>query len=178
MAVLTSQVERESADFERRRARMEELVGELRERTALVARGGGEKAVERHRSRGKLTARERVDRLCDPDTAFLELNALAAWELYDGQAPSAGIVTGIGVIEGREGVIVANDATVKGGSYFPLTVKKHLRAQEVARQNRLPCIYLVDSGGAFLPLQAEVFPDRDHFGRIFFNQAAMSSAGI
>ncbi|HEV8688531.1 MAG TPA: carboxyl transferase domain-containing protein [Gaiellaceae bacterium] len=178
MAVLTSQVEGESADFERRRARMEELVGELRERTALVARGGGERAVERHRSRGKLTARERIDRLLDPDTAFLELNALAAWELYDGQAPSAGIVTGVGVIEGRECVIVANDATVKGGSYFPLTVKKHLRAQEVAAQNRLPCIYLVDSGGAFLPLQDEVFPDREHFGRIFFNQANLSAAGV
>jgi acetyl-CoA carboxylase carboxyltransferase component len=178
MAMLTSQVERESADFERRRARMAELVAELRERTARVAQGGGEKAVERHRSRGKLTARERIDRLLDPDTAFLELNALAAWELYDGQAPSAGIVTGIGVIEGRDCVIVANDATVKGGSYFPLTVKKHLRAQEVAAQNRLPCIYLVDSGGAFLPLQDEVFPDRDHFGRIFFNQANLSAAGI
>ena len=154
------------------------LVAELRERTAQVARGGGEKAIERHRSRGKLPARERIDRLVDPGTAFLELNALAAWELYDGEAPSAGIVTGIGVVEGRECVIVANDATVKGGSYFPLTVKKHLRAQEVAAQNRLPCLYLVDSGGAFLPLQAEVFPDRDHFGRIFFNQAQMSAQGI
>ena len=143
-----------------------------------LPRGGGERAMERHRSRGKLPARERIDRLVDPDTAFLELNALAAWELYDGQAPSAGIVTGIGVVEGRECVIVANDATVKGGSYFPLTVKKHLRAQEVAEQNRLPCLYLVDSGGAFLPLQDEVFPDRDHFGRIFFNQAQMSAQGI
>jgi len=161
-----------------RTARMEALVAELRERTAEVARGGGETAVERHRSRGKLTARERVDRLVDPGSAFLELNALAAWEMYDGDAPSAGIVTGIGVIEGQQCVIVANDATVKGGSYFPLTVKKHLRAQEIAAQNRLPCVYLVDSGGAFLPLQAEVFPDRDHFGRIFFNQAQMSAAGI
>src|SRR5213075_1684834 len=140
--------------------------------------GGGEQAVERHRSRGKLPARERIDRLVDPGTAFLELNALAAWDVYDGQAPGAGIVTGIGVVEGRECVIVANDATVKGGSYFPLTVKKHLRAQEVAEQNRLPCIYLVDSGGAFLPLQAEVFPDRDHFGRIFYNQARLSAQGI
>jgi acetyl-CoA carboxylase carboxyltransferase component len=157
---------------------MEALVAQLRERTAEVARGGGEAAVERHRSRGKLTARERVDRLVDPDSAFLELNALAAYDLYDGQAPSAGIVTGIGVVEGRECVIVANDATVKGGSYFPLTVKKHLRAQEVAAQNRLPCLYLVDSGGAYLPLQAEVFPDREHFGRIFFNQAQMSAHGI
>ena len=157
---------------------MEALVVELRERTALVAGGGGEKALERHRSRGKLTARERIDRLVDPSTAFLELNALAAWEMYDGAAPAAGIVTGIGVVAGRQCVIVANDATVKGGSYFPLTVKKHLRAQEVAAQNELPCIYLVDSGGAFLPLQADVFPDRDHFGRIFFNQARLSAAGI
>src|SRR5881394_1784394 len=178
MAVLSSQVERGSDDFARRRERMEQLVAELRERTAQVARGGGERAFERHRSRGKLTARERIDRLVDPDSAFLELNALAAWDVYDGQAPSAGIVTGIGVVEGRACVLVANDATVKGGSYFPLTVKKHLRAQEVAAQNRLPCLYLVDSGGAFLPLQADVFPDRDHFGRIFFNQAQMSAKGI
>jgi acetyl-CoA carboxylase carboxyltransferase component len=178
MALLTSQLDRASDEFSRRRERMEQLVAELRERSALVARGGGEKAMERHRSRGKLPARERIDRLVDPDTAFLELNALAAWELYDGQAPSAGIVTGIGVVEGRECVIVANDATVKGGSYFPLTVKKHLRAQAVAEQNQLPCLYLVDSGGAFLPLQAEVFPDREHFGRIFFNQAQMSAKGI
>src|SRR5690242_18750816 len=154
------------------------LVDELRDRSEQVAAGGGERAVARHRARGKLTARERIDRLVDPGGAFLELNALAAWEVYDGQAPSAGMVTGIGVIEGRECVVVANDATVKGGSYFPLTVKKHLRAQEVAEQNRLPCIYLVDSGGAYLPLQAEVFPDRDHFGRIFFNQARMSAKGI
>jgi acetyl-CoA carboxylase carboxyltransferase component len=178
MGVLTTQVDRGSDSFQERRERMEALVAELRERTALVARGGGDKAVERHRSRGKLTARERVDRLVDPGTAFLELNALAAWDLYGGDAPSAGIVTGIGVIEGRQCVVVANDATVKGGSYYPLTVKKHLRAQEVARQNRLPCLYLVDSGGAFLPLQAEVFPDRDHFGRIFFNQARLSALGI
>ena len=178
MAVLASAVERDSDVFARRRQRMEELVVELRERTAAVAQGGGEKALERHRSRGKLTARERVDRLCDPDTAFLELSALAAWDMYDGQAPGAGIVTGIGVIEGRRCVVVANDATVKGGTYFPLTVKKHLRAQEIAEQNQLPCIYLVDSGGAFLPLQAEVFPDRDHFGRIFYNQARLSAAGV
>src|SRR5258706_5879257 len=157
---------------------MAALVAELHERTQQIARGGGEEAVERHRSRGKLTARERIDRLVDPDTAFLELNALAAWDLYDGDAPSAGIVTGIGVIEGTQCVIVANDATVKGGSYYPHTVKKHLRAQEVAAQNALPCLYLVDSGGAFLPLQDEVFPDREHFGRIFFNQANMSAAGI
>jgi acetyl-CoA carboxylase carboxyltransferase component len=176
--MLTSQVDRASEAFERRKARMEELVAELRERTGQVALSGGERAVERHRSRRKLTARERIDRLVDPGTAFLELSALAAWEVYDGQAPSAGIVTGIGAVEGQECVLVANDATVKGGSYFPLTVKKHLRAQEVAEQNHLPCIYLVDSGGAFLPLQAEVFPDREHFGRIFYNQARMSAKGI
>src|SRR6266508_2585841 len=139
MAVLTSQVESSDA-FEERRARMEELVAELRERTGQVARGGGEKALEKHRSRGKLTARERIDRLLDPDTAFLELSALAAWELYDGQAPGAGIVTGIGVIEGRECVLVANDATVKGGTDRPDAVKTHLRAEEIVEQNRLRCI--------------------------------------
>src|SRR4051794_37750346 len=142
MALLQSRVER-TDDFARRRARMEALVDELRTRTASVAAGGGERTTERHRSRGKLLARQRIDRLVDPGTAFLELNALAAWDVYDGQAPAAGIVTGIGVVEGTECVVVANDATVKGGSYFPLTVKKHLRAQEVAEQNRLPCIYLV-----------------------------------
>ena len=173
-----AQAAQESDVFEARKTRMSELVSELRERTAEVARGGGEKALEKHRSRGKLTARERIDRLLDPDTAFLELSALAAWEMYDGQAPGAGMVTGIGVIEGRECVVVANDATVKGGTYFPITVKKHLRAQEIAEQNRLTCIYLVDSGGAFLPLQAEVFPDREHFGRIFYNQARLSAKAI
>jgi acetyl-CoA carboxylase carboxyltransferase component len=177
MALLETAVQRDEV-FERRRERMEGLVTELRERSQEVARGGGEKATERHRSRGKLTARERIDRLVDPGGAFLELNALAAWDLYDRAAPAAGIVTGVGIVEGRECVIVANDATVKGGSYFPLTVKKHLRAQEVAEQNNLPCLYLVDSGGAFLPLQDEVFPDREHFGRIFFNQARMSAKGI
>jgi 3-methylcrotonyl-CoA carboxylase beta subunit len=178
MGVLSTQLDRESDTFRSRSEAMEELVAELRERTGQASEDGGEKAMERHRSRGKLPARERIDRLVDPGSAFLELNALAAWELYEGQAPSAGIVTGIGVLEGRQCVVVANDATVKGGSYYPLTVKKHLRAQEIALQNRLPCIYLVDSGGAFLPLQAEVFPDRDHFGRIFFNQARMSALGI
>jgi acetyl-CoA carboxylase carboxyltransferase component len=177
VAILETRIER-GGDFEANRARMEELVAELRERTATVAEGGGPEAVERHRSRGKLLARERIDALLDPGSAFLELNSLAAWDVYDGDAPAAGIVTGIGAVDGRECVIVANDATVKGGTYYPLTVKKHLRAQEVAEQNRLPCIYLVDSGGAFLPLQAEVFPDRDHFGRIFFNQAVMSAQGI
>ncbi len=178
MAILDSRADRAAPAFEQNRARMEELVSELRARTADVARGGPPGAVERHRARGKLPARERVDRLCDPDSAFLELNALAALGLYDGDAPSAGILTGIGSIEGTECAIVANDATVKGGTYYPLTVKKHLRAQEVAEQNRLPCVYLVDSGGAFLPLQADVFPDRDHFGRIFYNQARMSAQGI
>src|SRR5438309_163930 len=177
MALLETTVLKDEA-FERRRERMEGLVAELRERAAQVAGGGGDKATERHRSRGKLTARERIDRLVDPGAAFLELNALAAWDVYEGQAPAAGIVTGIGVVEGQQCVLVANDATVKGGSYFPLTVKKHLRAQEVAAQSRLPCLYLVDSGGAFLPLQDEVFPDREHFGRIFFNQAQMSAQGI
>jgi acetyl-CoA carboxylase carboxyltransferase component len=178
MALLDSQVDRGTDEFARRRERMSALVAELRERTAQVAAGGGERATERHRSRGKLPVRERIERLVDPGSAFLELNALAAWDVYEGEAPSAGIVTGIGVVSGTHCVLVGNDATVKGGSYFPLTVKKHLRAQEVAMENRLPCVYLVDSGGAFLPLQAEVFPDRDHFGRIFFNQARMSAQGI
>ncbi len=176
--ILETRVDRASDDYQRNRTRMEALVAELRERTEEVAAGGGEVAIERHRSRGKLLARERIDRLCDPGTAFLELNALAAWGLYSGDAPAAGMVSGIGVVEGQECVIVANDATVKGGTYYPLTVKKHLRAQEVAEQNGLPCIYLVDSGGAFLPLQDEVFPDREHFGRIFFNQARMSAKSI
>jgi 3-methylcrotonyl-CoA carboxylase beta subunit len=155
-----------------------ELAAELRERLALVRRGGDERARERHTARGKLLVRERVDRLLDPGSPFLELSPLAAWELYDDPVPAAGIVTGIGRIEGVPCMVVANDATVKGGTYYPMTVKKHLRAQEIAAQNRLPCIYLVDSGGAFLPLQDEVFPDREHFGRIFFNQAQMSAAGI
>ncbi len=157
MALLHSRLE-QTDDAARRRGRMDALVAELHARTAAVSAGGGDRAVERHRSRGKLLARERIDRLLDPGSAFLELNALAAWDVYDGQAPSAGIVTGIGVVEGRECVVVANDATVKGGSYFPLTVKKHLRAQEVAEQNRLPCVYLVDSGGAFLPCRRTCSP--------------------
>jgi acetyl-CoA carboxylase carboxyltransferase component len=157
---------------------MDELVAELNGHLERARAGGGEVAVERHRARGKLLARERIERLIDPGAAFLELAALAAHGLYDGEAPAAGIVTGIGPVAGRPCMVVANDATVKGGSYFPMTVKKHLRAQEVAAQNHLPCIYLADSGGAFLPLQADVFPDRDHFGRIFYNQARMSAAGI
>jgi 3-methylcrotonyl-CoA carboxylase beta subunit len=154
------------------------LVDDLRCTQARLALGGGERARERHVARGKLLPRERVDRLLDPGAPFLELSPLAALGLYDDAAPGAGIVTGIGRVSGRECVIVANDATVKGGTYYPMTVKKHLRAQEIALQNRLPCIYLVDSGGAFLPEQADVFPDREHFGRIFFNQATMSAQGI
>ncbi len=157
------------------------LVAQLRERTAALTErgaGGDERSVTRHRERGKLPVRDRIDRLLDPASAFLELSPLAANGMYDDEAPGAGIVTGIGRIEGTTCVIVANDATVKGGTYYPLTVKKHLRAQEIALENRLPCVYLVDSGGAYLPLQADVFPDREHFGRIFFNQARMSSRGI
>ena len=157
---------------------MRALCDELDARLANAREGGGADALERHRGRGKLPVRERIDLLLDPDSAWLELSPLAAFGLYDDEAPGAGIVTGIGSVHGRECVIVANDATVKGGTYFPLTVKKHLRAQEIALENRLPCIYLVDSGGAYLPLQAEVFPDRDHFGRIFYNQARMSRDGI
>ena len=154
------------------------LIAELEERTARVKAGGGDKARKRHEDRGKLLARDRVERLCDPGTAFLEFSTLAAEDCYDGAAPGAGIVTGVATIQGRPAVVVANDATVKGGTYYPLTVKKHLRAQEIALQNRLPCVYLVDSGGAFLPMQSEVFPDAAHFGRIFFNQANLSKAGI
>jgi acetyl-CoA carboxylase carboxyltransferase component len=178
MTVLTSHVDTTAGEFDRRRERMRSLVSELRDRTALVSMGGSTTALERHRARGKMTARERIDRLVDPGTAFLEIGALAAWGIYDGEAPSAGIVTGIGVVEGRRCAIFANDATVKGGSYLPLTVKKHLRMQEIAEQNRLPCLYLVDSGGAYLPLQADVFPDREHFGRLFYNEARMSAQDI
>ena len=154
------------------------LVAELRDKLAAAALGGSQRARERHVSRGKLLPRDRVDGLLDPGSPFLELSPLAADGMYDDESPGAGIITGVGRVSGRECVIVANDATVKGGTYYPITVKKHLRAQEVARQNRLPCIYLVDSGGAFLPRQDEVFPDREHFGRIFYNQATMSAEGI
>ncbi|TCI99544.1 carboxyl transferase domain-containing protein [Aeromicrobium sp. IC_218] len=157
---------------------MRELVAELREHLAVVRQGGSASSRERHVARGKLLPRDRVDRLLDPGSPFLELSPLAAHGMYGGEVPSAGIVTGIGRVSGREVVVVANDATVKGGTYYPLTVKKHLRAQAVAQENRLPCVYLVDSGGAFLPMQDEVFPDREHFGRIFFNQAQMSARGI
>jgi 3-methylcrotonyl-CoA carboxylase beta subunit len=166
------------AAFAANRARMQALVDQLRERRAWAHAGGPEEARVRHSARGKLLPRERVEALLDPGTAFLELSPLAAYGLYDGEAPAAGIITGIGTIHGRQTVIVANDATVKGGTYFPLTVKKHLRAQEVALENHLPCVYLVDSGGAFLPLQAEIFPDREHFGRIFYNQARLSALGV
>jgi 3-methylcrotonyl-CoA carboxylase beta subunit len=178
VAVLESRADRAAEEYAANRSRMEELVGELRERVERAATDRPPQALERHAARGKLLTRERVERLLDPASAFLELNALAAWDHYGGDAPGAGMIAGIGVVEGVECVIVANDATVKGGTYYPLTVKKHLRAQEVAEQNHLPCIYLVDSGGAFLPLQDEVFPDREHFGRIFFNQAQMSAKGI
>ena len=175
MVVLDTHINPRDATFTSNRDRMQRLVADLRERTARAREGGGAKYVERHRAQGKLPVRDRVARLIDPGSPFLELSPLAAIGMYEDEAPGAGIVTGIGRVSGREVVIVANDATVKGGTYFPMTVKKHVRAQEIALQNRLPCVYLVDSGGAFLPLQAEVFPDRDHFGRIFFNQARMSA---
>jgi 3-methylcrotonyl-CoA carboxylase beta subunit len=176
--VLRSNADPSSVDFGRNEGEHRRLVGELNERLGRAAAGGGEKARARHVERGKLLPRERVDRLLDPGSPFLELAPLAAEDLYDGAAPGAGMIAGVGRVEGREVVIAANDATVKGGTYYPMTVKKHLRAQEVALQNRLPCLYLVDSGGAYLPMQDEVFPDREHFGRIFFNQATMSAQGI
>ena len=176
--VLHSRADPGSEAFKRNAAGHEALAAELRDRLAAARLGGPGQARQRHAGRGKLLPRDRVDTLVDPGSPFLELSPLAANGMYGDEAPAAGIITGVGRIRGRECVIVANDATVKGGSYFPLTVKKHLRAQEVAAQNRLPCLYLVDSGGAYLPLQAEVFPDREHFGRIFFNQAQMSAAGI
>ncbi len=178
MARLTSQINPRSAEFVANQAAMQALVSDLRTRAAAVAQGGSTKAVEKHRARGRLLARERVDLLLDPGAPFLEFSQLAAHGLYGGEVPGAGLVTGVGRVSGRECVIVANDPTVKGGTYYPMTVKKHLRAQEIARENRLPCVYLVESGGAFLPAQDEVFPDRDHFGRIFFNQANLSAAGI
>ena len=178
MERLESQIDPSSEDFRRNRERMTALVAELRERVTLVRQGGGEKYIQRHREQGKLPVRDRIGKLLDPGSPFLELSPLAAWDLYENEAPAAGIITGVGRVSRREVLIVANDATVKGGTYYPITVKKHVRAQEIAMQNQLPCVYLVDSGGAFLPLQAEVFPDRDHFGRIFFNQARMSAERI
>src|SRR5467141_659629 len=178
MTVLTTSLDRRSEVFAANAAAMRALVAELREKGAAIETGGGEEARRRHLSRGKLLPRERVRALLDPGSPFLEFSQLAAYDMYDGEVPAAGIITGIGRIMDRECVVVANDATVKGGTYFPMTVKKHLRAQEIAGDNRLPCLYLVDSGGAFLPAQDEVFPDRDHFGRIFYNQARLSAAGV
>ena len=178
MPKLESQINPGAESFQRTFAHNQSLAGELRARIRVAALGGSEASRSRHSSRGKLLARERVTRLLDPGAPFLEIGQLAAWDMYDGEGPGAGIITGIGRVAGREVMIVANDATVKGGAYFPMTVKKHLRAQEIAQQNRLACVYLVDSGGANLPYQAEIFPDRDHFGRIFFNQARMSALGI
>ena len=178
MDVLKSRIRTDSDEFRANRAHHEALLADLRARQADVAQHGSPRLVEKHHERGKLLARERIERLCDPDTPLLELSALAAGDVYGERCPSAGVVTGIGVVHGREVMVVANDATVKGGTYYPLTVKKHVRAQEIAAENRLPTVYLVDSGGAFLPRQDEVFPDEKHFGRIFANQARMSAAGI
>ncbi|HRO66407.1 MAG TPA: carboxyl transferase domain-containing protein, partial [Pseudobdellovibrionaceae bacterium] len=178
MEILETGLRADSAEFKANLIAMKSLVSDWRERLDKVKKGGGEEALRKHKARGKLTARERIEALVDGDSAFLEFSTFAAWGMYGDQAPAAGVITGLGMIEGTPCVIVANDATVKGGTYFPMTVKKHLRAQEIAMENGLPCVYLVDSGGAFLPLQAEVFPDRDHFGRIFYNQARMSATGI
>ena len=178
MEILDSQIRLDGPDYRDNHARMSRLVTEFRERVDRARAGGGERALQRHREQGKLPVRDRIEGVLDPGSPFLELSPLAAWDMYDGDAPGAGLVTGVGRVAGREVLIVANDATVKGGTYYPITVKKHVRAQQVALDNRLPCLYLVDSGGAFLPLQAEVFPDREHFGRIFFNQARMSAQGI
>ena len=175
---LPTRIDRNSEDFNRRRDFNIQLVDELKQKINQVKEGGGKKYVDRHRSRGKLLARERINEICDPGTPFLEFSSLAANGLYDSRAHSAGIITGIGVVHGKECLFVANDATVKGGSYYPMTVKKHIRAQEIADENNLTCIYLVDSGGAFLPMQDEVFPDKGHFGRIFRNQAILSSKGV
>jgi 3-methylcrotonyl-CoA carboxylase beta subunit len=178
MPILESRLSPSSAEFQANASAMKALVDDLRAKVTELARGGGEVARQRHLSRGKLLPRERVQRLLDPGTPFLEFSQLAAYGMYDNAAPGAGVITGIGRVSGKECVVVCNDPTVKGGTYYPISVKKHLRAQEIAKQNRLPCIYLVDSGGANLPNQDEVFPDRDHFGRIFYNQANLSAQGI
>lgn len=175
---LPTRIDKSAEDYSSRKSHNSSLINELRERVDTARMGGGGKYVERHEARGKGMPRDRISEICDPGTPFIELSTLAAYEMYDGRAHSAGIVTGIGVVHGKECVFVANDATVKGGSYYPMTVKKHIRAQEIAESNNLPCIYLVDSGGAFLPLQDQVFPDKGHFGRIFRNQAILSSKGI
>jgi 3-methylcrotonyl-CoA carboxylase beta subunit len=178
MNVLKSQIQPRSAEFQANAAALRAVVEDLRAKVREVSGGGGRAAREKHAARGKLLPRERVDRLLDPGTPFLEIGQLAALGMYENQAPAAGLIAGIGRVHGVECMVIANDATVKGGTYYPITVKKHLRAQEIAEQNHLPCVYLVDSGGAFLPRQDEVFPDRDHFGRIFFNQANLSAKGI
>ena len=178
MTAFRSEIDTGSDEFRANAARMQALVDDLRRLTAHIAQGGSPSAREKHTARGKLLPRDRVAGLIDPGSSFLEFSALAAHKVYHDDVPAAGLITGIGRINGTECVIVCNDATVKGGTYYPLTVKKHLRAQEIARDNRLPCVYLVDSGGANLPNQDEVFPDRDHFGRIFYNQATMSAEGI
>ncbi|MEL4571401.1 carboxyl transferase domain-containing protein, partial [Acinetobacter baumannii] len=178
MNQLQSKINVRSEDFKTNQQAMQTLVTDLKQVAQRIALGGGENARQKHLSRGKLLPRERIDQLIDVGTAFLEIGQLAAYNVYEDDVPAAGVIAGIGQVNGVTCMIVANDATVKGGTYYPLTVKKHLRAQEIAEQNHLPCIYLVDSGGAYLPMQDEVFPDRDHFGRIFYNQARMSSLGI
>ena len=178
MPILDTKLNPHSEDYRKNAAAMQEVVADLRAKVGELSFGGDKAAREKHLARGKLLPRDRVQLLLDPGTPFLELSQLAAYGMYDNVAPGAGLITGIGRVSGRECMIVCNDATVKGGTYYPITVKKHLRAQEIAEQNRLPCIYLVDSGGANLPNQDEVFPDRDHFGRIFYNQANLSAQGI
>jgi acetyl-CoA carboxylase carboxyltransferase component len=178
MDVIDSNIDTSSKEYEENFNHYDKLVNNLKEKIKIAQKGGGEEKIKLHKSRNKMLARERIDTLLDPDTPFMEFNTLGAFGMYKDKAPSAGIVTGIGIVHGREVVVIANDATVSGGTYYPMTVKKHLRAQEIAKINNLPCIYLVDSGGAFLPMQDEVFPDREHFGRIFYNQAVMSSLDI
>ena len=178
MYQIESKIDTKSLEFKQNRDSLQKLVNQLKERLELIKQGGPPKAREVHTSREKLLVRDRLKKLFDSNTPFLELSTLAAYDMYNNEAPAAGMVTGIGVVQGREVLIVANDATVKGGTYFPMTIKKHVRAQEIAMQNRLPCIYLVDSGGIFLPHQAGTFPDKDHFGRIFYNQARLSAMGI
>ncbi|HEX2652394.1 MAG TPA: carboxyl transferase domain-containing protein, partial [Xanthobacteraceae bacterium] len=178
MAQIASLIDTKAQEFQANAAQMRALVDDLMQRRNEAAQGGPPKARERHQARGKLLPRERVMHLIDPGSPFLEMSPLAAGGMYEDAIHGAGLITGIGRIEGRECMVVCNDSTIKGGTYYPMTVKKHLRAQEIAEENRLPCIYLVDSGGAFLPLQSEVFPDREHFGRIFYNQATLSGAGI
>ncbi|HEX9973533.1 MAG TPA: carboxyl transferase domain-containing protein, partial [bacterium] len=175
---IESKIDTKSTEFQENLTAMEQTVSLLKERVELIKQGGHQKARDLHVSRGKMLVRDRLKKLFDKNSPFLELSSLAGYDMYDNEAPAASMVTGIGVVHGREVLIVANDATVKGGTYFPMTIKKHIRAQEIAMENRLPCVYLVDSGGIFLPHQAGTFPDRDHFGRIFYNQARLSMMGI